>query len=125
MTKPKRLLIIDDDFRIRVFVMEVAVEQGFDVRQAANLEEFEEAYKAFDPTFIVLDMVMPEVDGIELLKRLARRGCNARILVISGYNPMYMDAARNLASGLEMPNVETLQKPFRVATLEAALAVGH
>ena len=73
----------------------------------------------------VLDMVMPEVDGIDLLKRLAHRSCNAQILVISGYNPMYMDAAKNLACGLEMPNVTTLQKPFRVAALEAALAVGH
>lgn len=71
---------------------------------------------------IVMDVVMPEVDGIELVQWLAQEKCQAKILIVTGYNPHYADAAKRLVSAGDLPSVQTLTKPISLADLRAALA---
>ena len=66
-----RLLVVDDDPAICDFVKEVAEENGFDVATAENFDQFSAGYRSFRPSVIVLDLVLPRVDGIELLLRTA------------------------------------------------------
>lgn len=117
----KRLLVVDDEPDIGDFIRAVAEGQSFEVRVTSKASDFLRAYDEFKPTAICLDVVMPDVDGIELLKHLADRKCKAPILVISGYSKLYLDSAENLAEAFGLPYVRTLAKPLGLATLRAAL----
>ncbi|MCG8371072.1 MAG: response regulator, partial [Proteobacteria bacterium] len=70
-----RLLVIDDDPKIGVFVAKVAQTLGFETCECANEAEFKEAYREFVPTLIVTDLQMPGADGVEILRFLANEKC--------------------------------------------------
>ncbi len=82
---------------------------------------FKGAYAEFKPDVIVLDMVMPDIEGIGLLQWLAEQNCTARILVVAGYNPYYGKMALGLGEVWRL-RVETHQKPISPATLRGALS---
>ena len=72
---PGRLLVIDDDEKAAALVADVAEGIGSVVKSVHNWEDFREAYGSFEPTVIVLDLVMPDVDGVEILSFLADQQC--------------------------------------------------
>lgn len=117
----KRLLVVDDEPDFADFVKRGAKNMGYDVSALSDPNLFKDAYAAFKPDVIVLDMVMPGIEGIELVQWLAKQDCEARILVVSGYNPFYGKLAHGLGEvgGLR---VETHQKPISLAALRAALS---
>lgn len=117
---PRRLLVIDDEPGFCNFVREVAEGVGFDVIIASGAEEFRHAYSEKDPAVVVVDVVMPDVDGIELVKWLGEQGCSAHILVMTGYNPQYADAAVILGD-VQGLSIKRFSKPVRSATLRAEL----
>ena len=116
----KRLLVIDDEPGFCNFVREVAEEAGYDVIVAADAEGFRNAYGEKSPDAVVVDVVMPDVDGIELVKWLGQQGSTARILVMTGYNPQYADAAVVLGD-VQGLSIKRYSKPVRSATLRAEL----
>lgn len=117
----RRLLIIDDEPDFCAFVREVAERLGFAVTATSDADEFKSSFDGARPDVIVLDVVMPQVDGIELVQWLSKQGCDSRVLVITGYNPHYAMTAAELgeAGGLV---IESLTKPIRAADLRAALS---
>ena len=70
---------------------------------------------------IVMDMVMPEMDGNELVLWLVEQRYAANLIIITGYNPDYAKDARLLAEFKGLRSVITLTKPIRVARLREAL----
>jgi DNA-binding response OmpR family regulator len=120
--KPKRLLVIDDAPDFGAFVRRVAERLDFQTEVTADPRTFKNLYQSLDPTVILLDIVMPEADGIELLTWLRSANCRARVLLISGFDPRYAEWAVRLG-GAGGPPVKRLNKPISVADLEAALAV--
>jgi FixJ family two-component response regulator len=82
---------------------------------------FIEAYDSFETTTIVLDMIMPGMDGNELVLWLAKRKCAARVIIITGYTPDYATHAKVLAEFKGLGPVTTLHKPVEVSQLRAAL----
>jgi excisionase family DNA binding protein len=73
-TRPAPLvLIVDDDPRIREFVRVNLEMDGFAVREAGNAEEGLAALEAEPPDLILLDVMMPQVDGWEMLQRVRER----------------------------------------------------
>ena len=70
---------------------------------------------------MVIDIVMPDMDGIELLGWIAANRRDSKVILISGYGKQYLDTARKLAeaSGLNVP--ATLVKPFGIAEVEEVL----
>lgn len=117
----RRLLIIDDDPEIGRFVQRVAEGCGYEARATERADAFRSAYHSFRPDVIALDLAMPEVDGIELLRFLADEGCRAQLLIISGFDAKVRQAAERLgtARGLRMAGI--VPKPMRVADLRALL----
>lgn len=117
----QRLLIVDDEPAICEFVSRAAVGVGFDVRATTRASEFMETFKEFNPTHIILDVLIPEMDGIELIQWLAAAGCTAKIAVITGGQWNYAKAAEKLGTIRGLPSVTTLRKPVSLADLRAVL----
>ena len=117
----KRLLVIDDEPGICAFVQRVAQVEGFDVAIALNHEEFKAAYDSFRPSAILLDLMMPNVDGVALLEKLAEKHCTAQLMIMSGYHPELLNSSRRLGSNYALDVRGTLRKPFGVAELKDAL----
>lgn len=116
-----RLLVIDDEPGICEFIKEVAEGVGFEAKTTTTPEDFRTAYRAFSPTAIILDLVMPETDGVELLRFLAEDRCRAQVMVASGVDSRVLATAKRLgdAHGLQMSGV--LEKPILVPELETHL----
>jgi CheY-like chemotaxis protein len=81
----------------------------------------EQEVERFHPDFIVLDLFMPDMDGIEVLRLLAKHSCAASILMISNYEGEILDQALKLAEGLGLNLAGSLHKPIQLPRLEAAL----
>ncbi len=112
------ILVVEDEAEVR----KVAAELGFEVEVTTGAMAFKKAYDAFDPAVIVLDVVMPETDGIELMQWLAGRGCSAHLVVVTGYTPKYAELARKLGEASGMQSIVSLTKPVKLAALRAALS---
>lgn len=117
----RRLLICDDEPAFGRFVKNVAEDLGYTVHVTTEGEAFIEAYGDFQPTTIVLDMIMPGMDGNELVLWLAQRKSTARVIIITGYTPDYVAHAKILAEFKGLGPVTTLHKPVEVSRLRAAL----
>jgi len=117
----KRLLICDDEPAFGRFVKNVAEDLGYAVQVTTDGLAFIEAYDSFQPTTIILDMIMPGMDGNELVIWLAKRNCSANVIIITGYAPDYAMHAKILAEFKGLGPVMTLHKPIDVARLRDVL----
>jgi CheY-like chemotaxis protein len=117
----KRFLIVDDEVAIGRLIRQVAEGCGYEAAVTSDPEAFMDAVAAREPDVIALDLSMPEVDGIELLRFLATARCRARILIISGFDPRVLETAGELGAKLGLDIRATLTKPLRVAELRAAI----
>ena len=118
----RRLLVCDDEPDIRTFIRDVAEGMGYAVEEVADARDCAARAAATLPDVIVLDIVMPEVDGIEIIQRLADVRFAGRVLLISGFNPSYARAASVLARSKGIVDIRMLTKPLPLAELRAALA---
>lgn len=117
----KRLLIIDDEPDFGDFVGRVGRQLGYKTVTTRTAAEFQAAYHELDPTVIVMDVVMPDMDGVELIAWLADQGSRAKVIVVSGFNPHYMDWTRHLADARGLASVESHAKPISLQNLRDAL----
>lgn len=116
-----RMLVIDDQPDLCEFIAEVASGVGFDVRAVTDPEAFRRSYAEFRPTLVVLDLQMPEADGIELLRFLADRGSRAHVLVASGMDNRILQTAEAVGRSRGLNMLGALQKPILVPDLESRL----
>jgi DNA-binding response OmpR family regulator len=120
MGKP-RLLVIDDEPALAQFVAEVASECGFDPILTRDDEAFRASVRSEDPEMVVLDLGMPGMDGVELLRFLAEQGSNAPVLIISGFDRRVLESAFRLGEALGLTMIGPLEKPVRFQELERVL----
>lgn len=120
----KRLLVIDDEAEILRFIGEVGQGLGFDVKLTGDADQFKRAVQEYDPTFIVMDLQMPQADGIELIRYLADEECQAAVLLISGLDDRVIKSAEKLGGSLGLRMAGSLGKPIMLDDLEALLSAG-
>lgn len=118
----RRLLVVDDEADFADFVSNAASGLGFEVRVCTRSTEFRTTYADFKPSHIVLDVVMPEIDGIEIVQWLVAEGSTAKVIVTTGYNPQYAKMASLFGQERGFAEISVLTKPVRLADLRAALA---
>ncbi len=118
---PQRLLVIDDEVEFGKFVGRVGRELGLEVEVTADPGKFKALLPSFKPDLIVMDMVMPDTEGIELIRWLSHERYPVRVIVVTGYNPDYAKMAALMARAEGVIQVTTLFKPVRLAELRAAL----
>ena len=123
MIEPHRILIVEDEEVIRETVATIFMEEGYDVRTAENGQEALRVVQEWLPTVIVLDLMMPVMDGWtfrEMQRGLAGPVASVPVILLSG--------ARNMRSSAELLGAaDALAKPFDLedllATVERVVAV--
>ena len=121
------LLAIDDDPHMGDIVRAIAREAGFAATVTAQANAFKQALTELQPDVIVLDLQMPGVDGVQMLRYLADQSVKAAILLASGMDVRTIAAAEQYGKSRNLRMLGALQKPFspeellaRLATAEAA-----
>ncbi|HED16807.1 MAG TPA: EAL domain-containing protein [Gammaproteobacteria bacterium] len=120
MNQP-RLIVIDDEPDLAGFVCEVAGQTGYAVEQYHNAGLFIEQYdKRAD--VIVLDLMMPGMDGVEVIRFLAGIDCDTQLILISGFDSGVLHSAQKLATEQGLNFAGSLNKPFRYDDLHKLLS---
>ena len=77
-----RLLIVDEDGAVTDFVGDVAQTVGYTVASAASGAGFVQLLESFQPSLIMMELHLPDTDGVELLRSLAARACTANVVLL-------------------------------------------
>lgn len=109
---PRRVLVIEDHSGTRDLLAELLVEEGHEVRSAADGLEGIVVALEFRPDVIVLDLRLPRMDGRDFLVAYRAAAGSAAVVVVTGA----IDAAVPLADVV-------LEKPFRIDDLSRAIAM--
>lgn len=116
-----RFLIIEDEPDFRNLVALVADKLDFAVGHVAQPERWRDTYRAFRPDVIVLDLMMPGVDGVQILAGLSEERCTADIILISGADPRIISSTARVARERGLAVREVLHKPVTLETLVESL----
>ena len=120
MANAEKILVIDDDATVCAVVAGLAQALGLDCVTTKDPSTFAD-FVTRETSLIVLDLMMPEMDGIEVLRQLGERRVTARILLMSGMDNRILETAERLAQSLGLWVVGRLQKPIPLPALKEAL----
>lgn len=120
-----RLYVVDDDPGFLDLVEEVAAPMGFDTVVTTTPRRFQSLYAGEPDAVVMIDMVMPETDGIELLNWLIKSGAPGALIFVSGFAAHYTSMASSLAEAKGLKVAAELAKPVKLARLRAALATAR
>ncbi|MGQ7958073.1 two-component system response regulator RssB [Pseudomonas sp. SP16.1] len=108
------LLIIDDDEVVRASLAAYLEDSGFEVLQAANGLQGLEVFQQAKPDLMICDLRMPQVDGLELIRRINALGVEVPVIVVSGAGVM-----NDAVEALRLGAADYLIKPLEdLAVLE-------
>lgn len=119
--RQKTVLVVDDNADFAEFVRNAAEMLSFRAVTLTDSNRFQEVFESLSPDILVLDMVMPGIEGTEIVDWLAQRKAPVKVIIVSGFNPLYSKIARTLAEAKGLGAVTTLRKPVRLAEMLAAL----
>ena len=119
--KQPRLLLVDDEPALADFIANAARECGFEPIVTADDEQFREHFLGERPDMVVLDLGMPGMDGVELLRFLAAEDYRSPVLIVSGFDRRVLESAFRLGEALGLTMVGPLEKPMRLEELETVL----
>jgi len=111
----RKLLVIDDDGAVGEFARHLGQQAGFDVHLVTDSHQAAAEFVAFRPELVLLDLVMPGVDGIVVLDAILTSGIPAEIVLTVGADAG--DGYARIAAGVTryhgLPPLSVLRKPFR------------
>jgi two-component system, OmpR family, KDP operon response regulator KdpE len=113
----QRILVVDDETSIRRYLRAALTAQGFTVHEAADGEEALSAVLAHRPDMIILDLGLPDMDGIEVTRRL-REWSQTPIIILS-----VREAEQDKIAALDAGADDYLTKPFGTGELLARMRV--
>ncbi len=106
----KRVLVVDDDPDIRELLSSALGDEGFEVAPAANGEEALAVISTFRPDVIVLDLMMPVMDGWQFASELRARDQEIPLVLLSAARDLRLHAQRLAAA-------DVIEKPFDLGEL--------
>ncbi len=103
----KQILLIDDDAAVRFLVSDILEEQGYSVTTADNGKEGLRLLDQGSPDLVITDIIMPDMDGIEVIMQLKQRYPDGKIIALSAGGSISSDKYLDLAKGLGAQKVLT------------------
>ena len=110
----KTILIVEDDIGIRVILQDTLTSQDYDVVTAENGIKGWELAKELRPDLVILDVMLPLMDGFEVCKRIRKEGITSPIMMLT-----VKDEEVDKILGLELGADDYVTKPFSVKELSA------
>ncbi|GGL05387.1 DNA-binding response regulator [Sphaerisporangium melleum] len=115
MTEQRRILLVEDDSTIALAVRDRLTAEGFEVRVAADGEEALAAYAKAEPDLVVLDRLLPGLDGLEVCRRM-QAASPVPVLMVTA-----LGEETDLLVGLGVGADDYLTKPFSMRELVARI----
>ena len=112
----QRILVVDDEASISELISTSLRFVGFDVRTAANGAEALRVAEEFKPHAMVLDVMLPDLDGFEVCKKIRNEGVDAGVLFLTA-----KDGMEDKVKGLTLGGDDYMTKPFSLEELVARL----
>lgn len=115
------ILVVDDQDQVRRLIRETLEQAGYEVEEARDGKEGLDRYRAKSPDLVIMDVLMPDQDGLETIMTLRREFPDARVIAMTGGSDAFgglnfLDVAKMLGAR------RTLQKPFELKALLDAVA---
>ncbi|WP_367307243.1 response regulator [Alicyclobacillus acidocaldarius] len=107
-----KVLVVDDQFGIRVLLHEVLQREGYEVFQASNGPSALSIVEREQPDLVLLDMKIPGMDGLEILRNLRKLGVDAKVIMMTAYGELDL-----IHEAMEMGAVAHFTKPFDIDEL--------
>lgn len=121
MPNKPTLLTIDDDKDCRAFIRTIGTRLGFVVTDIGDPALFAATVRQVQPQIVVLDLNMPNSDGITLMRQLRELRCDAQVLMVSGCDARTLQTVSELGRGYGLKVLGTVQKPASVGAVEQLL----
>ena len=112
----EKLLLVDDEDNLRSMLDAALRHLGFDVHPVASGREALEAVPSVKPDLVVLDVMLPDLDGFEVCRRLRSDGSKTPVLFLTA-----KDATEDKVRGLTLGGDDYLVKPFSLEELVARI----
>jgi len=112
----QKILVVDDDMRLRALLERYLVEQGFTVRSAANAEQMDRLLSRENFHLLVLDLMLPGEDGLSICRRLRQKDNSIPIVMLTAKG----DEIDRII-GLEIGADDYMPKPFNPRELLARI----
>ena len=120
--KQPTLLVIDDEPTLAKLIAHAAQTCGYVALLTTQADDFKRKHEVTNPDVIALDLGMPSVDGVELLRWLGVHNSRATVLVISGFDRRVLETVMRLGQELGLNMAAPLEKPIRLSALEDVLS---
>ncbi|HHY23906.1 MAG TPA: response regulator [Clostridiaceae bacterium] len=105
----KKILIVDDAAFMRMMIKDILVKSGYEVvGEAENGAQAVEKYKELSPDLVIMDITMPEVDGIQAVKEIKKIDKNAMVIMCSAMGQQAM-VIESIQAGAK----DFIVKPFQ------------
>jgi two-component system response regulator FixJ len=115
MSAAARVYVVDDDEMVRTSLT-LQLQPAYDVMCFAIARHFLDAASALPPGCLLLDLRMPEIDGLEVQSRLAERRLNFPTVMITGQGDV-----RTAVEAMRAGAIDFVEKPFTRATIEESI----
>jgi len=112
----RKLLIVDDQNGIRVLLMEVFNSEGYETYQASNGKLAIDIVKNEKPDLVLLDMKIPGMDGLEILKHIRKIDTEIKVIMMTAYGELDM-----IKEAMELGALSHFTKPFDIDELRLAV----
>lgn len=118
----RRLLILEDEEDIRSILHRVGKAAGYSVVDTACANDFWVAFRTLRPTHVILDLILPGADGLEIMRELGRLSAKCRITLISGVDPRLLRSSERLGREFGLDMTRVISKPFDIAVVNEVIA---
>lgn len=112
----RKVLIVDDQNGIRVLLVEVFNAEGYKTFQAANGKLALDIVQSENPDLVLLDMKIPGMDGLEILKRIKQMNSEIQVIMMTAYGELDM-----INEATDLGALKHFTKPFDIDELRVAV----
>ncbi|TDF92187.1 response regulator [Paenibacillus piri] len=112
----KKLLIVDDQNGIRILLMEVFSSEGYETYQASNGKLALEIVRSASPDLVLLDMKIPGMDGLDILKHIKAIDSSIKVIMMTAYGELDM-----IKEATDLGAIMHFTKPFDIDELRNAV----
>lgn len=112
----EKVLIVDDQFGIRTLLNEVLQKEGYEIFQAANGLQALSVTEQHAPDLVLLDMKIPGMDGLEILKKMKEINPDIRVIIMTAYGELdLIEQTKKLGA------LAHFSKPFDIEEIRSAV----